>query len=403
MPSASRRTVLKTLAAGSVAGLAGCTSSCPDTDSPDPSHIVEPAAGSGFETLPGGTWSSPRFDATNTGYTSVEPLGDTPSVQWKTTVPASTQDRQRQSASAPVVANETVVLATRAGVVGLSLRDGTERWRRDLTPVTYESAVSYTEELVPPVVVDETVICVTAGGILALDITDGSDVWRTPDVSGSGTPGRTAEGVVVPTTDGLRMFDVRDGSERWTAPHDARLSAVADGTIVAASDRTVALDAATGETQWEVKAENDGFPVITDATVYLATGDGVVARALSDGSEQWQIDRGRFLRPPVVTPDSLYAIESPGEAGDATFAFDRVGDGQPEPRWCSQVRDGAVTAASDERVLTIQSNGLVAFTAEYGEATWRYPLEVSPQPPAVLDGGLISVLTDGTVVAIGGA
>jgi outer membrane protein assembly factor BamB len=62
-----------------------------------------------------------------------------------------------------------------------------------------------------------------------------------------------------------------------------------------------------------------------------------------------------------------------------------------------------VTAASDERVLTIQSNGLVAFTAEYGEATWRYPLEVSPQPPAVLDGGLITVLTDGTVVAIGGA
>jgi outer membrane protein assembly factor BamB len=403
MPSTSRRTILKTLAVGSAVGLAGCTSSCPDTDRPDASHIVEPASGSGFETLPEGTWWSPRFNAKNTGYTSVDPLGDTPSVQWKTTVPDSTQKRERRLVSAPVVANDTVVLATRESVLGLSLRDGTERWRRDLTPVTHSSAVSSTEELVCPVVVDETVICVTVGGITALDITDGSDIWRTPSVSGSGTPTRTPEGVVVPTTDGLRMFDVRDGSERWTVPHEATQSAVADGTVVAAGDRTVALDAATGEPQWKVKTESDGVPVVTDATVYLATGDSVVARALSDGSAQWRLDRGRMLQPPVVTPDSLYAVESPGEAGDATFAFDRGGDGKPAPRWCSQVRDGAVTAASDERLLTIQSNGLVAFTAEYGEATWRYPLDLSPQPPAVLDGGLITVLTDGSVVAIGGA
>jgi outer membrane protein assembly factor BamB len=304
--------------------------------------------------------------------------------------------------SAPVVANETVVLATRESVLGLSLRDGTERWRRDLTPVTHDSTVSSTEKLVSPLVIDETVICVTRSGIAALDITDGSDTWRTPSVSGSGTPTRTPEGVVVPTTNGLRMFDVRDGSEHWTVPHEAKQPAVAESTVVATGDRTVALDAATGEPQWKVKTESNGFPVVTDDTVYLATGDGVVARALSDGSAQWQLDRGRMLQPPVVTPDSLYAIESPGEAGDATFAFDRGGDGKPTPRWCSQVRNGAVTGASDEQVLTIQSNGLVAFSAEYGEAIWRVPLDVSRQPPAVLDGGLITVLTDGSVVAIGG-
>jgi outer membrane protein assembly factor BamB len=402
MPSTSRRTILKTLAAGSVAGLAGCTSSCPDSDRPQPSHVIERTPESGFETLPEGEWPSPRFNAANTGYTPAQPLGDTPSVQWETTVPASTQDQPRRLASVPVVANETVVLATRAGVFGLLLRDGTEQWRRDITPVTYESSVSYTEELVAPIVADETVICATETGIFALDITDGSDVWQRSDVAGTGTPVRTTDGVVVPTTGGLTLLDVRDGSERWTASFETRLPAVADGTLVASSDRTVALDAATGERQWDVSTESDTSPVIADGTVYLATPDGVLARALSDGSEQWQIDRGRFLQAPVVTPESLYAIESPGEAGDATFAFDLGVDGQPEPRWCSQVRSGVVAAASGERLVTIQSNGLVAFTAEYGTATWRYPLEAPMQPPAVLDGGVVSVSTDGSVVALGG-
>ncbi|WP_276224604.1 hypothetical protein [Haloarcula halophila] len=41
------------------------------------------------------------------------------------------------------------MVATRAGLFGLSLRDGTERWRRDLVPAAVESAHGYGQNLRP--------------------------------------------------------------------------------------------------------------------------------------------------------------------------------------------------------------------------------------------------------------
>ncbi|MFC7078247.1 outer membrane protein assembly factor BamB family protein [Haloarcula halophila] len=402
MPSTLRRTFLGTVVSGAVAGIAGCSSSCPDTDTPEPSHTVGTADGSAFETLPDGAWPSPRFDAANTGYTPVEFPSPTPSVQWRSSIPVSSGDETERLTSGPIVAEETVMVATKAGLFGLSLRDGTERWRRDLVPAAVESAHGYGQNLASPIVTDETVICPTADGVVALDIADGGSLWRADNVTGAGTPARTGEGVICPTTDGLTMVDTRDGSPRWTASVDARDPAVADDTILVGGEQTVALDAETGKRQWTVPTGTNEHAVVADGTVYLSTGDGLVGRALSDGSEQWRIDRGRFLTPPVVTPETIYAVESPGEAGDATFAFDRVADGKPTPRWCSQVGSGAVTAAADDGLLTLQSAGLVAFTADYGDATWRYPLRDGLQPPAVLDGGLVTVSTDGVVAALGG-
>ncbi|WP_324760941.1 PQQ-binding-like beta-propeller repeat protein [Haloarcula sp. GH36] len=402
MPSTLRRTFLGTVVSGVVAGIAGCSSSCPDTDTPEPSHTVGTADGSAFETLPDGAWPSPRFDAANTGYTTVESPSPMPSIQWRSTLPVSSGDEAAPLTTPPIVADETVLVATQRGMFGLSLRDGTERWRRDLVPATVESALGYGEKLASPIATDGTAICPTADGVVALDIGDGSVLWRTDKVTGAGTPARTGEGVVCPTADGLTMLDTRDGSPRWTASVDARDPVVADGMVVGGKDRTVALDVATGQRRWTAPTGTHEHPVVADGTVYLGTGDGLVGRALSDGSEQWRIDRGRFLTPPVVTPETIYAVESPGEAGDATFAFDRVADGKPTPRWCSQVGSGAVTAAADDGLLTLQSAGLVAFTADYGDATWRYPLRDGLQPPAVLDGGLVTVSTDGVVAALGG-
>lgn len=415
MPSTSRRTFLGTLAAGTVAGIAGCSSSCPDTGAPDPSHTVETAARPGFETSPDGTWPSPRFDATNTGYAPVESPSATPSVQWRTTVPAGSAGADDRGTGGPIVVDETVVLTTPAGVFALSLRDGAERWRRDHTPVPVESAVTASGEPVSPVAAGGRVFCPTADGVVALDLDDGSVAWRADDVAGAGIPATTDDGLVVPTTDGLTLLDARDGSRLWTAAADARLPAVADGTVVTTSEQTaetVALDAATGERQWTAPAGSRGHPVVAGGTVYLGTGDGLVGRTLSDGSERWRVDRGRFLAPPVVTPESVYAVEQPGEAGAATFAFDRVADGPPEPRWCSEagVIGATVTAAADDAVFTLQSGGsdepggLVAFTAGFGDAEWRYSLGDTRlvRPPAVLDGGMVSVSEDGVVAGIGG-
>jgi hypothetical protein len=44
----------------------------------------------------------------------------------------------------------------------------------------------------------------------------------------------------------------------------------------------------------------------------------------------------------------------------------------------------------------------VAFTERFGEATWGYAAADRPVPPAILDGGVVSVTDRGTVVALGG-
>jgi len=415
MPSTTRRTFLGTLAASAAVGVAGCSSSCPDSDAPEPSLVVETDdAGSGFETLPDGAWPAPRFDAGNTGHPPSRRPPTEPSLRWRTTLPAPRVDGARADASSPTVADGRVYLTTGAGAFALALRDGAERWSvDDLTPATTEPADGYGTELVPPVVDDGTVYLATDSGVVARHADDGSTAWRTDaDVTG----GSTAAGdtLFVPTVDGLLGLATDDGGRRWAVDGvDATLPAVADGTVVVAGEETVALDAATGDRRWSAPVRTESHPVVADGTVYLGTYEGLVGLALDDGSERWRVDRGsgRTFSAPVVTPETVYAVERPGEAPDATFALDRTGDGPPDPRWCSYVGEGAVTAAAGDHAFALQSGPsdqrapprLVAFTERFGEATWGYATTDRPLPPALLDGGVVSVTHRGTVAAFGGA
>lgn len=405
MPSKSRRAFLGMLATGTVAGTAGCSSSCPDSDPPVPSHIVNAGKGNaGFETLPDSSWPSPRFDAANTSHAPVQMEAATPSVQWKASVSAASASDEDVDTGPVVVADETVVLPSPGGVVALSLYDGTEQWRRSLTPATVPSPVGIEENPASPVLSNGRVFLATANGVVALRIDDGTVVWRNTDSTGTGVPAVTQDALFVPTTDGVTRFDGDTGQRQWAADVNGTRLAVADGSVVATGEQTVVVDAETGEVRWRRSEDTREYPVVADGTIYLSTYDGLIGRSLADGTEQWRIDRGRSLELPVVTPESVYAIERPGEASSATFAFDRVDDGQPEPRWCSEISlGGAMTAAADDTVFTSQDDdGLTAFTTRFGEAIWRYPAEDQTGSLAVLEGGIVSVSNDGTVVAIGG-
>ena len=406
MPSTLRRTFLGMVATGTVASVAGCSSSCPDDGAPDPSHTVEPSVDNpGFETVPDGSWPLPRFDAANTGYAPVQMKTETPSVRWHADISASTVGDEATSSSAVVVADETVVLTTSTGVVALSLRDGTEQWRRELTPATVPSAVDIGDGSAPPVLSDGRAFLATADGIAAFEVADGAVAWRNTDTAGAGVPTVTDDALFVPTADGVARFDTDDGRRQWTATADGTRLAVADSTVVIAGEKIVAVDARTGDIQWEHSDRPAGYPVVSDGTVYVSgTYGDLIGRSLTDGTEQWRLDERRSLEFPVVTPDSVYAIERPGESSSATFAFDRVDDGPPEPRWCSEINiGGAATAAADDAVFTFQrDDGLTAFTTRLGEAVWQYPAEYQAVSLAVLDGGTVSVSPDGTVVALGG-
>jgi outer membrane protein assembly factor BamB len=413
MPSITRRTLLGTLATGVAVGVAGCSSSCPDDDAPEPSTVIgTDDAARPFETLPSGSWPSPRFDAGNTGHPPSRQPPTDPSLRWRTTLSAPRVDDVAADASPPTVADGTVYLATGAGAVALSLRDGTERWRAtDLAPATGPRVGDGTT-LAAPVVGDGVVYLATEAGAVALHADDGSTAWRNTDAAATGVPTVDGDTVFVPTADGLVGLDADDGRRLWTADVNATLPAVADGTVVVAGESTVAMDATTGVRRWSAPARSEFHPVVADGTVYLGTYEGVVALALDDGSERWQVDRGsgRTFSAPVVTPETLYAVEKPGEAPDATFALDRDGDAPPDPRWCSYVGEGAITAAAGGHAFTLQSSPsddrtpprLVAFTERFGEATWGYATADRPLSPALLDGGVVSVTDRGTVVAVGG-
>ncbi|MFU1783218.1 PQQ-binding-like beta-propeller repeat protein [Haloarcula japonica] len=394
------------VATGSVAGIAGCSSSCPDDGEPDPSHTVESDIDStGFETVPDGSWPLPRFDATNTGYAPVGLNTTTPSVRWHADISTTSGDGETTGASAVVVADETVMLTTATGVVALSLRDGTEQWRRNLTTATVPSVVDIGDEPAPPVIANSRVFLATADGIAAFEVADGAVAWRNTDTAGAGVPAVTDDALFVPTTDGVARLSTDDGRRQWTATADGTRLAVADSTVVVAGEQITAVDAETGEVQWEHSDRSEGYPVVSDGTVYVSSTYGdLIGRSLTDGTEQWRLDDRRSLEFPVVTPDSVYAIERPGESSSATFAFDRVENGPPEPRWCSEINiGGAVTAAADDAVFTFQrDDGLTAFTTRLGEAVWQYPTEYQAISVAVLDGGIVSVSPDGTVVALGG-
>jgi outer membrane protein assembly factor BamB len=416
MPSLDRRTVLSALAAGTVAGLAGCSSSCPDEDPPSPETTLrwddQPAGP--LSTTPSTEWPSPRFDAGNTGFAADATIpSESPALRWQTDV--STVD----SAGTPIVADGLIFLWTEGGLAAFDVRDGTSVWTNsDLEVHRFGNEESVRDGnlrmgTVPPVADGDGTLFVSGGAELtAVDVDDGTVRWEYTTSSEFGLPAVVGGDVYVTSRDGIVALDGADGTEHWLWAADLgpEVLAATDDTVVLWNDDddTVrAFDAASGERRWTVDSVNpglDGYPVVSDGLVYLADGWDVTAVGLVDGDQRWRFSRddgGKFT-PPIVTDETLYVVEIPGESRNATFALDRT-DGNPSPRWCSEVRFGQTLAASNDHALAEFDDQLVTFEAELGNSPWEFvPTGYTPRA-AVLDSLVVAFDRSGTLVALGEA
>jgi hypothetical protein len=176
-----------------------------------------------------------------------------------------------------------------------------------------------------------------------------------------------------------------------------------------------ALEPRTGDSLWSLERQVESGPAIRDGTCLFGTGDGLEAVDAMTGTRQYAYSRREYmaLQSLVVTPDSVYAVEQPPEAGAAAFALDRQ-EGGVAPRWCSAIGDGVLTAATADQVLGLleleqgpaSRHSLAGFTADRGEVPWAIAggrrSDSWLNPPAVLDGALVLTTRGGTILGIAG-
>ncbi len=427
MPSLRRRDVLKTggAALAGSALLAGCSSSCPDSGYPTPERRIDirDSPGGPFDETPSGSWPGLHANAANSGYTETGPPTEAVGLRWRTDLPLPNTDAGGLSASSPVVRGGTVAVADSARVHALDVTTGTLRWRSpSISPTTRDTIYEYEANTATPTIGSDGGVYVgTTDGVVALDGTDGRVSWRAEGLAGAGSPTVVGDTVYAAGEETLVALATSDGRERWRRSISWNASqdppAVSDGVVVLPVDSaTVGIDAASGEQRWRADVDAHTYAVVADGTAFVGNGrGGLHAIDLASGEIAWTFSRGEYrdMQTPVVTPDSIYLVEQPGEAGAATFALDRRDGEKPRPRWCSDVGSGAVVAATRDLAFGIVPMGggpssvqsIVAFTSDLGDALWALHGENRPRswptPPALLDGAMVATTRGGTVAAVG--
>ncbi|QLH84792.1 PQQ-binding-like beta-propeller repeat protein [Halosimplex pelagicum] len=238
--------------------------------------------------------------------------------------------------SRPTVRDGTVYLSggpVDPGVTAVDLAAGGVEWETRLAAETGRVAVD-----------DGGVYVTQATGIRKLD-GGGSALWQRPTPEKPRGPPTVADGTVYAQT-GPRTFaalDAATGEPRWetSAPAETAFSAaVADGTVYCSGADLVARRTADGRERWRRSPTEAGASVetatdhygdrgfgelaVTDDTIYLGHGDGLLAVARADGTPRWR----RPFRNRVKGGDMVFGGSpgTPAVAGDTVFTFTSGGD-----------------------------------------------------------------------------
>jgi outer membrane protein assembly factor BamB len=304
---ASRRAFLA-VAAGGIAGVAGCSGDGSGSDESDGD------AGSG---------DGNAFDADGSGPATTRSRGTTRGSGGLSVVDVTTPTRE--ATGWPTFRYDP---ANTAAVRTEPATEGAVDWQFDVD----DAGVS------DPVLDGETVyVTTTDNELVAIDRTSGETQWTydfsdyldEPDEDVDPSMPVVANGTVYFGFTDLKysrekrvsMFAVNaaDGSEQWTLETDNALDyepIVNDGTVYFHEWRTVrAVDSTSGEQLWQfgdVKLQDR--LVVADGSVFVTRGGGTLTAIDSeDGTEEWTADIGRTISaPPTVIDGSLY-VETKGK------------------------------------------------------------------------------------------
>lgn len=284
--------------------------------------------------------------------------------------------------TSPAVVDDVVYVGNRTGYLyALDAVDGTERWQVDLGEGGVTGA---------PAVVDDVVYVGEGTRVMALQ--DGEKLWtfeRGRDTGGD--PPAVANGLVYAggfverSNDSsdravVHALDARTGKLEWQFERSTRpgedgngksrsnkdtnekawgTPAVANGIVyVGGGDGILyALDAATGEKQWDTSTHSmvDVSPVVTDRIVCVGGTDGsLTALDATTGEKRWTFETGKYVHTaPVIAGKTVvhgsldmtvYAVDA--ETGEKQWTFDGdAGFGGPI------IADGVVYIGSEEGAL----------------------------------------------------
>lgn len=244
--------------------------------------------------------------------------------------------------------------------------------------------------LQPPLVTDDLAITVGDNDeqrtIIALDKRTGALVWQRPMSEESLDTFAIADDLVFLRTDdgSPRALTAADGEEAWTseaAIGESPQDIVTDGerVVVTDDDRTVAVEARSGDALWEARPFPGGelsVAALADGVLFAVSGgdgEGVIALDVATGAERWRHSRpGGSLSVPGTANDEVFVTHyDDGENGQGWVALDaRSGT----PLWESPTDGPALFGvATADTFYACANDGMVALDVLSGASLWSQP------------------------------
>ncbi|AEH38900.1 outer membrane protein assembly factor BamB family protein [Halopiger xanaduensis] len=400
----TRRQLLATVGAGSIASFAGCSAaygrSVPDcagamADDGDP--IVPRPVDDEISMF--------RRGLRRYGYYPEETVPDTVSVNWEFPVNRIGHTAAK-STPRPTPNGETILIASDTGRIHAVTPDGERRWLLET-----DAGTSLGFHGTPAIVDDTAYIGGYDGALYAVDIDAGELIWQTNprDFDGAiaiGSSPAYIDGTLYimaeysnPASGALWEVDAETGrptwhdDDIWGMPHPSPAIDCDAGRLVSGSNDGVVYgwEFPSLERAWTFQAGGedgpDGDPMadgrfhlgaqikgtipVYDGAAFAGSWDGRFYRLdLEDGSEEWSFETGRVIMSnPAIDPEQ--GIAYVGSDDHYVYALDTD---TGEELWSADVGGrviGSITATAETILVGSYDAHLYALDRETGERRWR--------------------------------